>query len=194
MRTILVIVYMINAVTAFFSIRPFKPPRLPHTRTALRMNYLDSISASNNSTGPYALVTQPKYNPPIPIVSFDDIFLKLHSIDKVFMSGNSDRIIVCYGDKKGVYYINTKKELKKIEFILSLINADVKIIMDYPTHMDTPSGLLYCSPRITKLHQNMSNEEMEDLINDVINKYEDEISEENDEEDDGFDEGDFEFY
>lgn len=194
MRTILVLVLIINTVTAFFSIRPFKPYGLPPIRTTLKMNYLDSIGASNNSTVPYALVTPTKYNPPIPIITFDDVFLKLHSINQVFMSANSDRIIVCYGDKRGVYYINTKKELKKIEFILSLIKADVKIIMDYPTHMDKPSGLLYCSPRITKLYQNLSNEEMEDLINDVINKYEDEISEEYDEEDDGFDEGDFEIY
>lgn len=199
MRTIVIIVLMIEAVSSFFSITPFKPLGFPR-RTVMRLNYLDSIGDRDNHTVNQTLVAPPLYKPPIPIITFDDVFLKLNSINQVFMSSNSDRVIVCYGDKKGVYYINGKKDLKKIEFILSLVLADIKIIMDYPTHMDMKSGTLYCTPRITKSHKNMTMDEIEDIINDVINKYEGGISddEEDDddeeEEDDGYDESDFDFF
>jgi len=193
MRTIAIVVLMINSVNSFLSISLYKPLGLSR-RTAMKLNYLDNIGG--NHSVPHKLVAQPLYNKPIPIITFDDVFLKLNSISQVFMSSNSDRVILCYGDKKGVYYMNGKKDLKKMEFILSLIQADIKIIIDYPTHMDMQSGTLYCSPRVTKFQKNMTNDEIEDIINDVINKYEDEVSDEEDEEDEdyGYDEGDFDFY
>ena len=134
---------------------------------SLRCNYLDNIENISyyNRTANLLL---PK---PIPSLTFDSLFMILFSITKIYISSNSDRIIVEYDNKKGVYYINNNTERNKIEFLISLINVDVTIVNDYPTKMDYPSGDLYCSPNFT-MKINITEEEIEDIINGIIHKYE----------------------
>jgi hypothetical protein len=147
-------------------------------KTSLRCNYLESIeNASNyNRTIPTLL---PKPTPtPIPSLTYDQLFLILFSVTKIYISSNSDRIIVEYDNRKGVFYITNFIERHKIEFLISLINVDVTIVNDYPTKMDYPNGELYCSPNFS-MKINITEAEIEDIINGIIHKYEtgDETSE-----------------
>ena len=136
--------------------------------------FRDDYNASNISS--IVPVLHPK---PIPIISFDDMFLNLQSIYAVHMSSNKDRIIIEYNNKKGVYYIRTKNELDKTRYILSLIDIETNIISDYSATMDNPNGNLYCSPRL--------NSTFEEMAQDVINQYT------KPDEDDTFDADDFYF-
>jgi len=151
--------------------------------TSLNCNYLENIENASyydrNKTillpKPIPIYAQNKIPKPIPIprLTFDNLFLILFSIQKIYISSNSDRIIVEYDNKKGVFYINNFVERNKIEFLLSLINVDVTIVNDYPTKMDYPNGELYCSPNFT-MNINITEAEIEDIINGIIHKYESE--------------------
>uniref|UniRef100_A0A6C0J0A0 Uncharacterized protein n=1 Tax=viral metagenome TaxID=1070528 RepID=A0A6C0J0A0_9ZZZZ len=159
--------------------------------TSLKCSYLENIENAsyyekNNTVllpKPIPIYAQnkiPKPMPkpipkpiPIPRLTFDNLFLILFSIQKIYISSNSDRIIVEYDNKKGVFYINNFVERNKIEFLLSLINVDVTIVNDYPTKMDYPNGELYCSPNFT-MNINITEAEIEDIINGIIHKYESE--------------------
>jgi len=131
--------------------------RQPHySSTCLRISYLDEIgNQSSFSNIPY-LQPKPKPNA-IPILSFDQLFLVLFSITKIYISANSDRIIAEYNDKKGVHYISSVNEQKKIEFLISLINVPIEIVNDYPSVMDYINGSLYCTPKYS-LNKNISSE------------------------------------
>jgi len=120
---------------------------------------------------------------PIPIITFDQLFLIIISINHVYMSSNADRIIVEYNNTKGVYYINNYIERNKIEYLLSFIDTDLTIINDYPTRMDNPKGSLYCSPKFS-MKANITEEEIEDIINGIIHKYKEEDDDEDEDEDD----------
>lgn len=84
---------------------------------------------------------------PIPIISFDDIILNSKQIVKAFLSTTCDRIVIFYGDKKGVYYIDktNKNIISNIQFILSETNLDIRV--EHFFHMDNPSHELYCEPK-----------------------------------------------
>lgn len=163
------------------------------SKIALKLSYLDNL---NNVSRPILNHPPIRAIVPIPIIQFDDIFLNINIINNVFLSANSDRVIIFYNNKKGVYYINSKKELNKLEFILSLVKCNIKIIVDYPNSMDNINGPLYCTPRIPKHVKNMTEEEIEDIINDVINRYEgeDEDEDEINNTDEGYEEGGYSIY
>jgi hypothetical protein len=108
---------------------------------------------------------------PIPILTFDELFIKLFSVKTVYISSNSDRIIVEYNNSRGVFYISNFIERNKIEYLLSLIDADITIVNDYPTKMDYPNGELYCSPNFS-MKANITEAEIEDIINGIIHRYE----------------------
>lgn len=133
----------------------------------------DNYNASNVSSS-FPLLNQK----PIPIITFDDMFLNLQSIYALHMSSNNDRIIVEYNNKKGVYYIRTQSDLDKTKYIVSLIDIDTNIISNYYETMDSPNGNLYCSPRL--------NNSFDDMAEEVINQYTNP-----EDEDDTFDADDF---
>lgn len=165
----------------------FNKPSFNKPLTSLKCSYLENIeNASYYEKNKTILLPKPipkniqnkipKPIPkpiPIPRLTFDNLFLILFSIQKIYISSNSDRIIVEYDNKKGVFYINNFVERNKIEFLLSLINVDVTIVNDYPTKMDYPNGELYCSPNFT-MNINITEAEIEDIINGIIHKYESE--------------------
>lgn len=171
---------MFNISNSFLLLNPYIKPSIVKRNTVLRMNYLESIE---NSSG--LVLRKPKK--PIPIITFDDIFMNINSINNVFLSANSDRVVIFYNNEKGVFYIETNQMRKKVEFILSLIppTINVKIITDYPTAMDIQSGELYCTPKKRVEVRNMTYEEIEDIINEVLNKY----FEDNDNDSDNYDDG-----
>lgn len=143
----------------------FIPIRVNHFRVsnvkplrALTLFREDSYNMTNISS------TTPLLNPkPIPIITFDDMFLNLQSIYAAYMSSNNDRIIIEYNNKKGVYYIRTKNELDKTKYMLSLIDIETNVISDYSATMDSPNGNLYCSPKL--------NSEVKETAEDIIKQY-----------------------
>ena len=161
---------------AFISLRinNFKVSHVKPLR-AITLFRDDNYNVSNVSS------SIPLLNPkPIPIITFDDIFLNLQSIYAVHMSSNNDRIIIEYNNTKGVYYMHTQNELDKTKYIVSLINIDTNIISNYYATMDSPNGNLYCSPRL--------NREVKETAEDVIKQYT-----KPEDEDDTFDADDFYF-
>ena len=164
--------------------------------TSLKCNYLENIENASyynrNKTvllpKPIPLQIQNKILKPLPIpcLTFDNLFLILFSIKNIYISSNSDRIIVEYDNKKGVFYINNDIERNKIEFLISLINVDITIVNDYPTKMDYPNGELYCSPNFT-MKVNITEDEIEDIINGIIHKYESDKESSDDQDDDDID-------
>jgi len=151
--------------------------------TSLKCSYLENIENAsyyekNNPVllpKPIPIKVENKIPKPVPIpcLTFDNLFLILFNVKKIYISSNSDRIIVEYDNKKGVFYINNFIERNKIEFLISLINVDVTIVNDYPTRMDYPNGELYCSPNFT-MKVNITEAEIEDIINGIIHKYDSE--------------------
>lgn len=187
-RKILWMFLMLNISDSFLFLNPYiKHSIVKHSimkhYTTLRMNYLDSLENSS------ALVLR-RPKKPIPLITFDDIFMNINSINNVFLSANNDRVVIFYNDKKGVFYIESNQMRKKVDFLLSLIPPiiNVKIITDYPTAMDVQSGELYCTPKKSSEIRNMTYEEIEDIINEVLNNEDDnnnyENGYENDDDDD----------
>jgi hypothetical protein len=83
-------------------------------------------------------------------INFDTLFLKIFNINKIYMSSNYDRIIICYDDNnKNVFYIETDEDKQKINYLIKLINKNIKIIIisDYHNIMDSPFGYLYCETK-----------------------------------------------
>lgn len=136
-------------------------------KTSLKSNYLNNIENASY----YDRIKPVLLPKPIPYLTFDQLFLILFSINNIYISSNTDRIIVEYDNKKGVFYINNFIEKNKIEYLLSLIDINVTIVNDYPTKMDYPSGDLYCSPNLS-MKANITKEEIEDIVNGIIHKYE----------------------
>jgi len=176
---------LLNILLYFTFSNAFIPLRVNHFRgfhikplRAMTLFRDDNYNASNasNVSSPIPLLN-PK---PIPIITFDDIFMNLQSIYAVHMSSNNDRIIIEYNNTKGVYYMHTQNELDKTKYMLSLIDIDTNIISNYSATMDSPNGNLYCSPRL--------NREVKETAEDVIKQYT-----KPEDEDDTFDADDFYF-
>ena len=171
MNRVLFFLIMISFVDAFFNVNRFINYK-PLIKTSLCSQFSNPMF--NETCGNNSLLLPKPILKPIQSVDFDHLFLVFFSSEKLYMSSNADRIIICYDNKKVVYYINNEKERKKIEYLLSLIDLDVEIVNDYPTKMDTPSGSLYCSPK----KYNITDNDIENILYTVI--YEDEESEKSD--------------
>lgn len=82
---------------------------------------------------------------PIPIINFDEFFLNIKNINRMYLSSTCDRLVVIYGHgNKGVLYIE-QFQLNIIEYLLSQSNATITI--EQPFDMDNPNHYLYCEPR-----------------------------------------------
>ena len=135
-----------NATHSFFSIKPvvvnafMKRHYNNNAITLRRMSNGADWKNETNDTSAIPLL-RPK---PIPIISFDDLFLNWHKVNRIFLSEDCDRIILLYGnDKKGVYYINPD-QLLKIQYLISLTTTIVTI--ETVENLDDPWFHLYCSP------------------------------------------------
>ena len=176
MLRVLLLVLFCAISNAFFNVqfRLFQPKL--YLRTPLCMNYLESLE--NNSFVPKNILL-PKPIPislqnktliktkkikPIPVLSFDEMFMLIFNIDKIYMSSNADRIIICYDNEKKVFYMNTNNDKDKIEYLLSLIDVDITIVNDYPTKMDSPYGELYCMQQSI----NITSDDVETFLNKLI--------------------------
>ena len=109
-------------------------------------NGSDGSKGSDASNGSDKIQNVPILRPkPIPVISFDVLFLNWNNVNRIFLSSDSDRIILFYGnDKKGVYYIHAD-QLNKIEFLLSKTPAVITI--EAVCNLDNKWFHLYCSPR-----------------------------------------------
>ena len=84
---------------------------------------------------------------PIPIASFDTIFMNIRQITKIYMPSNVDRMIFEIDAKnRFVYYITNKVEHTKIDQLIQLMPNKCKMIIinDVQNVMDDPFGYLYC--------------------------------------------------
>ena len=196
-RAFTIVLFIISSTNAFFNIRRFVPAtpfgrNLQLRRTSLMMNYLQQIeNNSSNRTG-LILNSRPRFiRNPIPILTFDELFVKISNINHILMSANADRVIVYFGNKQGVFYMTTRKEKEKIEYLISLIDVDITIVNDYPTKMDMPTGEYYCTPKHT-LSYNLTLNDVEDIMNGILDEYReneyDEEGENMDDENEGFNE------
>lgn len=83
-------------------------------------------------------------------INFDKLFLNIFSINKLYISSIYDRVIICYNDyKKNVYYIENEEDKTKINYLISLLNNNIKIIIisDFHNIMDSPFGYLFCETK-----------------------------------------------
>lgn len=138
-----------NATQSFFNANPYMVKSIMKRNysqnflTLRRMsNDSNDSNGSNDSNDTQSIpVLRPK---PIPVISFDVLFLNWNNINRIYLSSDSDRIIILYGnDKKGVYYIHTD-QLNKIEFLLSKTSAIITI--EPVCNLDNKWYHLYCSP------------------------------------------------
>jgi hypothetical protein len=108
-------------------------------------NTSNTSNASNASNASNDIQNVPVLRPkPIPVISFDVLFLNWNNVNRIYLSSDSDRIILFYGnDKKGVYYIHSD-QLNKIEFLLSKTPAVTTI--ESVCNLDNQWFHLYCSP------------------------------------------------
>lgn len=112
------------------------------TSVTTNVTSVTSVTSVTNVTN---VTSVPMLRPkPIPVITFDELFLNWNIVNRIFLSANRDRIILLYGnDKKGVYYIDYD-QLKKIEYMISLTSASVSI--EPVCNLDNPWFHLYCSP------------------------------------------------
>ena len=161
---------IMSSVNAFFNIRHFTPKPGMKLRTPVFMNnYLQQIENNSFINRTNAVLRPKPFYPknPIPLMTFDQMFVLIFNVQHILMSSNADRIIIFDENKKGVYYMPSLREKSKMEYLLSLTDVDITIVNDYPTKMDNPTGEYYCSP-MHKLSYNMTNEEIEDMMNGII--------------------------
>jgi len=190
-RAFAIVLLVLSSTNAFFNIRRFIPSssfvrNIPLRKTPMMMNYLQQIE--NNSSNRTVLILNPKpryARSPIPLLTFDELFVKISSINHILMSANADRIIVYYGDKCGVFYMSTQKQKLDVEYLISLIDVDITIVNDYPTKMDSPSGEYYCTPKHV-LPYNITMIDVENIMNGILDDYRDNENDgdEDDDEDD----------
>lgn len=84
---------------------------------------------------------------PIPIASFDTIFMNIRQFTKIYMPPTVDRMIFeIDANKRFVYYISNKLEQTKIDQLIQLMPNKCKMIIinDVQNVMDNPYGYLYC--------------------------------------------------
>jgi len=113
-------------------------------------NYNDNIH--NKTISSSALILLPK---PIPLLSFDDIFLNLYSIKKIYISKKSDMMIVEFQNKTGIYYIK-RSQFEKMAIILTHFRNNIEYVDDLLMIMNQIRKKTYKSEA--------------DLINDTINE------------------------
>lgn len=131
-----------NATQSFFSVKPMIVNAIMKSHYNTNLLTLRGMSNGGNGGNSSVPMLKPK---PIPVMSFDDLFLNWNRVNRIFLSGDCDRIILLYGnDKKGVYYIDPG-QLSKIEYMISLTTATVTI--EPVCNLDNPWFHLYCSPR-----------------------------------------------
>lgn len=154
-----------------------KSCKIPSLSLRIKPQICETKSCLNNPND-YSRFIAPNHRTPIPLINFDNIVMNTNIINRVFISTNCDRIIVCYGNKKGVFYINNEKSLlSKIEYILSQLETD--ILIEHPFNMDNPRHELYCEP---KSIDNITEKDYEDYLDNYTSNMEDEFDdfEEND--------------
>lgn len=110
---------------------------------------------------------------PVPIISFDDLFLNWNIVNCIYLSSNRDRIVLIYdNNKKGVYYIDYA-QLKKIEYLISCVSVSVSI--EPVCNLDNPWFYLYCAPPSKRIeliddltfnNSNSNDEDHDDFDND----------------------------
>lgn len=152
MRTFVFILFLASIVDAFVS------KCVPILRqNKLQKSHFKTNMCSKNWNN--KKVTNDKK--PIPIISFDEMFMNVNNFKNAYISSNCDRIVFFFKNKtNGVYYIKEQDELSKIEHLLTSSNCNLKIIVDYQNAMDTPSGPLYCTPK----YKTLTREEIDDIL------------------------------
>jgi len=164
-RSLQLLLIFLTTTASFINLKSFTPIL---RKTYLCNSYLNDINTNSTNFFNYN-ITPPLLAKPIPKISFDNLFLNLFSVTEVYLSSNCDRIIIDYNNKKGVYYIMNNTDKKKITYLLSLIDVKTNIVGDYLTRMNDKSGSLYCSPNYY-IHNNITKDEIEDIINGIIHK------------------------
>ena len=176
MRVLQIFVVFLTSIDCFINNVFMKNHHFHNGQTKLRMNYLESIeNNSRHNRTKYYLAPRPVFlKKPISQISFDELFLRIFSIDHIYISGNCDRVIISKENTKFVYYMNFEEDKEKMEYFLSILDANITIVNDYPTMMDSPSGELYCSPnpRIASIENLKRAFEIEFPL-DNINDYDD---------------------
>ena len=168
MRIFLILGYLSILANAFVPLSPglylkkHTPPSI-----SMKMSYLDHIDSMRNAS-------RPRKNP-VPVLSFDEFFMNINGIKKIYITTNNDRFVMEYKNTRGIYYIK-KYEKEKIKYLLSVINAEIQIVINMASLLDDLNGPLYFSEteRINKTmddyiyrHYNAS---QGDIIDDLEDK------------------------
>lgn len=106
----------------------------------------------NKTISSSALILLPK---PIPLLSFDEIFLNLYRINKIYISRKSDMMIIEFQNKTGIYYIK-RSQFEKMATILTHVRDNIEYVDDLLMVMNQIRKKIYKSEA--------------DLINDTINE------------------------
>lgn len=141
---LLILFALCNETYSFFNTKPILTNKFTNYRyMMLPMKCNNGLFNENSNVSNVSII--PMLRPkPIPVISFDDLFLNWNIINRIFLSANRDRIIILYGnDKKGVYYIDYN-QLKKIEYMMTLTSVSISI--EPVCNLDNPWFYLYCSP------------------------------------------------
>lgn len=155
---------MCAKASAFVSLYTFTMPKELTIRHKPNICNLVAKSHQSNFNDPLEYGRFIRINKlPIPLMTFDDIFLNINGIERVILTTNCDRIIVMYNGKKGVYYMNPhdQEHLSKVRFLLSQIHAEITI--EHPFNMDNPNHQYYCEPKPLP-SEDMTQIEYEDYI------------------------------
>lgn len=150
--------------SAFMSLHTFTMPKELTIRTKPNICNVAAKSDGKNLNDPWEYGRFIRINKlPIPLMTFDDIFLNINGVDRVILTTNCDRIIVIYNGKRGVYYMDARDQehLSRVRFLLSQINAEITI--EHPFNMDNPNHQYYCEPK-PEPSENMTEKEYEDYI------------------------------
>lgn len=133
-----------------------------YKKTQCNLSYLDNINNYNNS------LNQSNILYPIPTISFDEFFLNLNGITKLYMTQNKDRLIIDYKNKRGMYYIKNQ-ERSKVDYLLTQISVPINIIINIASLFDDLNGPLFFSEE----------EKINKTIDDYIYKYYNDTNETN---------------
>lgn len=134
------------------------------------------INACSNINDPWDYSRFIRINPtPIPVISFDDLFMNLKNINTAILTTNCDRLIILYngGKQRGVYYMdpNNQQILSKVRFLLSQIQTDIRL--EYPKGMDNPRHKWFCEPNPNNGENNLSDINILENIEDDDENFED---------------------
>ena len=102
----------------------------------MKMSYLDHIDAMRNATRPR--------HKPVPVLTFDEFFMNINGIKKIYITANNDRFVMEYKNTRGIYYIK-KYEKDKIKYLLSVIDAEIQVVINIASLLDDLNGPLYFS-------------------------------------------------